>query len=163
MTLKNRRALSLSAVACLLVVGCVMPPYDTTPIHQATIVHVDGKDQIAVDARAGWVKTGLTVRSGEKIHFSANGSWGESPGENRTADGGQAGLFGSGYWGVERPLGYAPWGALVGRVGSNVFLIGADNVVTIPQDGELMLGINDGQGQFLNDNHGYVTVTISPQ
>jgi len=162
MNLRNHRDLCLSAVACLLVVGCVVVPYDTTPIRQTEITHVDGKDQIAVDARAGWVRTGVNVRAGEKIHFSATGIWGESPGVNRTADGGQAGIFGTGYWGVERPDGYAPWGALLGRVGGSIFLIGSDNIVTIPQDGELMLGINDGQGQFLDDNHGFVTVTFAP-
>jgi hypothetical protein len=78
---------------------------------------------------------------------------------DRSADGGQAGIFGSGYWGVERRVPDAPWGALVGRVGTARFLIGSSAVITMPEDGELMLGINDGDINLM-DNHGFQTVKI---
>jgi len=115
--------------------------------------------QVTVDARAPWVATGIKVTKDQKIRFSAEGIWGESPGVNRSADGGQAGLFGSGYWGVERRVPYAPWGALVGRVGIDRFLIGSSATIAMPADGELMLGINDGD-YFLGDNHGSQKVKI---
>jgi hypothetical protein len=130
------------------------------PIQPAAIVRIDSDTyQVTVDARAPWVSTGIEVKAGQKIRFSAEGMWGESPGVNRSADGGQAGIFGSGYWGVERRVMDAPWGALVGRVGTARFLIGAAAIISMPQDGELMLGINDGDMNLM-DNHGFQVVKI---
>jgi hypothetical protein len=130
------------------------------PVQPATITRLDTDNyQVTVDARAPWVATGIQVKSGQKIRFSADGMWGDSPGVNRGADGGQAGIFGSGYWGVERRVPDAPWGALVGRVGTARFLIGSSAIIIMPEDGELMLGINDGDYNLM-DNHGFQTVKI---
>jgi len=146
-------------LALLLCTGCYIDQ-PGLPIQPATITSL-GFDayQITVDARAPWVATGIQVKTGQKIRFTAEGTWGESPGVNRTADGGQAGIFGSGYWGVERRVPNAPWGALVGRVGIDKFFIGASSIITMNQDGELMLGINDGDAN-LEDNHGFMTVKV---
>jgi len=150
-------AFTLALFLCLA--GCYIDE-PGLPVQPATITKVDSSNyQITVDARAPWVPTGIEVKAGQKIRFSAAGVWGESPEMNRSADGGQAGIFGSGYWGVERRVPDAPWGALVGRVGTVRFLIGSSAIITMPQDGELMLGINDGDAN-LYDNHGFQTVQI---
>jgi hypothetical protein len=143
----------------LLAGGCGTPPV-TTPLMPANITTVAPETtQVTVDARAPWVSTGINVKTGQKYQFTAIGVWGESPGVNRSADGGQAGMFGSGYWGVIPRLPGAPWGALLGRVGTSIFLIGASATLPMQQDGVLLLGINDGDNN-VSDNHGYQTVTI---
>ena len=142
-----------------LVSGCGTAP-DFTPIQPANVTSLGSNTyQITVDARSPWVQTGVNVKAGQKVQFIAAGTWGESPGVNRSADGGQAGIFGSGYWGVIPRLPSAPWGALLGRVGSNIFFIGVSATLTMSQDGEIMLGINDGDNN-VSDNHGYQTVKI---
>jgi hypothetical protein len=150
---------SLSLMLLLCCAGCYIDE-PGVPVQPPSITRLDSNTyQITVDARAPWVATGIEVKSGQRIRFSAEGTWGESPGVDRSADGGSAGIFGSGYWGVERRVPSAPWGALVGRVGIDKFLIGQSAILTMSQDGELMLGINDGDDN-LWDNHGYMTVTV---
>jgi hypothetical protein len=150
---------SLAAILVLLAGGCNTPTV-STPLQPANITTV-GPDttQVTVDARAPWVSTGINVKAGQKYQFTAIGVWGESPGVNRSADGGQAGIFGSGYWGVIPRLPGAPWGALLGRVGTSIFLIGTAATLPMQQDGVLLLGINDGDSN-VSDNHGFQTVTI---
>ena len=142
-----------------LAAGCGTPNV-STPLQPANITTVGPETtQVTVDARAPWVSTGIEVKAGQKYQFTAIGVWGESPGVNRSADGGQAGMFGSGYWGVVPRLPGAPWGALLGRVGTSIFLIGASATLPMQQDGVLLLGINDGDNN-VSDNHGFQTVTI---
>jgi hypothetical protein len=162
-SLSSRKLLALAValfIAGVIISGCVvLPPPGPIALMSPNITHDGDKTHVTVDARAGWVNTGTPVKAGQKIHFAAMGEWGESPGVFRTADGGQAGIFGSGYWGVIPPDRFAPWGALLGRVGSSIFLIGVDNIITMPADGDLMLGINGSQDN-LGDNHGYLVVTF---
>lgn len=111
-----------------------------------------------ISAKADWVTIG-EITEGEMLEFQATGEWGESPGVKRTADGGVAGMFGSGYWGVKAVNPEAPWGALVGRVGNQSFVVGQANLVKVTQRGLLQLSINDGLGSR-QDNHGFMTVSI---
>ena len=150
------------AAFILILTGCGSPVVPL-PIQPANVTTIGSNAyQVTVDARAPWVQTGINVKAGQKVTFVATGIWGESPGVNRTADGGQAGIFGSGYWGVIPRLPGAPWGALLGRVGTSIFLIGVAATLPMPQDGELLLGINDGDNN-LSDNHGFQTVKITVQ
>jgi hypothetical protein len=150
----------LAVVALLVGTGCVVYPPPYTPIKPANVTSLGSNTfQITVDARAPWVATGIIVKAGQKYKFTAQGVWGESPGVVRTADGGPAGIFGTGYWGVIPRVPGAPWGALVGRVGTARFFIGQSAVLPMPEDGELMLGINDGDDS-LGDNYGFQTVTV---
>ncbi len=117
-----------------------------------------GSMKVRVSARADWVTVGK-VKKGETLRFKAKGQWGESPGVVRSADGGQAGIFGSGYWGVRRVNPRAPWGALVGRIGNQSFVVGQATLIEARSDGLLQLSINDGLGRR-DDNHGVLTVTM---
>jgi hypothetical protein len=133
---------------------------ETTPIQPANVTRLDSNTyQVTVDARAPWIHTGIEVTTGQKIRFNSDGVWGESAGVSRSADGGAAGMFGSGYWGVLRRVPDAPWGALVGRVGTTKFLIGIAATITTSEDGELLLGINMGDDN-LAEGHGSQIVKI---
>ncbi|MGE0451497.1 MAG: hypothetical protein AB7Q29_18130 [Vicinamibacterales bacterium] len=112
---------------------------------------------MTVDAKQQWVTTMITVRNGDRLHFSATGEITVS--ENRAAD--IAGPDGHREARVDRgaPLSTAPVGALIGRVGnSRPFAIGSDADVTMPASGMLFLGVNDG---YLTDNEGAFRVEIT--
>jgi hypothetical protein len=118
-----------------------------------------GAQQVVVDARGEWINTGIQVQEGQKLKFKAKGDWGESAAVKRNADGGPAGLFGSGYWGAVPIIPDKPYGALIGRIGGQIFYIGTANTIKAQQGDELQLAINDAPGNF-EDNHGEMVVTI---
>lgn len=119
----------------------------------------NGAKQVLVDARGEWINTGIEVKEGQRLKFKATGDWGETGGVTRTADGGTAGIFGSGYWGARPLKPDAPYGSLIGRLGGQIFYIGAANTIKAEQGAELQLAINDAPGEF-DDNHGEMLVTI---
>ncbi len=131
-------------------------PVDTSPRVKRLS---NGASQVVVDARGEWINTGIEVREGQKLKFKAKGDWGESAAVKRNADGGPAGLFGSGYWGAVPIIPDAPYGALIGRIGGQVFYIGQANTIKAQQGAELQLAINDAPGNY-DDNHGEMLVTI---
>jgi hypothetical protein len=119
----------------------------------------DGSLQVEVHARDGMTDTGIKVNKGDSLTFSASGEWGESEGVNRSADGGEAGVLGTGYWLADPYLEDAPWGALIGKIGDDVFLIGRSKTIRASESGVLKLSINDDPDD-LSDNHGVMVVTI---
>lgn len=119
----------------------------------------DGSRQVDIDAKWCWVDTTIKVKAGDVLTFSAAGEWGESEGVTRSADGGEAGILGTGYWASDALIDDAPWGALIGRIGSQKFLIGRQNTITATENGTLWLSINDDPDNF-DDNHGTMVVTI---
>lgn len=108
---------------------------------------------LRVRADRDWTRTNIVVREGEQISFRARGSivWSTKYGESTDPDGArvEAGYF--------RPLSDAGVGALIGRVGEQVFYIGSMRSGNAPASGELFLGINDDK---FSDNEGYFTVDI---
>ena len=108
---------------------------------------------VKVDATHPWVDSGLTVRKGEPVSFTTDGTirWGTKPGEvaGPEGHGGKAGKLGV--------------GGLIGRVGYNgkPFPIGSTRTpIVMPKSGKLFLGINDF---IFGDNAGSFAVTISQQ
>jgi hypothetical protein len=106
---------------------------------------------VKVDATHPWVDSGVTVRKGEPVSFTPNGTirWGTKPEEvaGPEGHGGKAGKLGV--------------GGLIGRVGYNgkPFPIGKPHVpIVMPKSGKLFLGINDF---IFGDNAGFFIVTIS--
>jgi hypothetical protein len=137
------------------------PPAPLAITHPETKEIAPGVFEVNVDARAGWVSTSVELKEDQKFKLHADGQWGESPGVQRTADGGQAGMFGSGYWGVT-PLVPGPtlWGCLVARIGGGTpFAAGSEYSGKADRAGKLQLSINDGLDQ-MRDNHGTMRVRI---
>ena len=121
-----------------------------------------GERSVTVYAESRDTDTGIEVRSGQRVTFSATGtiysrnatSSGISP-EGYRRYGSQAGNY---------PMRDASFGALVGYVrlpdgrASQPFYIGAQQTVTVPADGRLYLLVNDDD---YRDNSGSFQVRIA--
>lgn len=110
----------------------------------------------SVDARSQWTDTGITVRAGQTVMFSATGTVGWGPKRND----GPAGESGSPR-NDNRPMPNRSAAALIGRIGQDgaPFFIGADQGEILMRDsGTLYLGVND---DFVDDNSGAFRVTVS--
>jgi hypothetical protein len=109
---------------------------------------------VSVPAREQWNDTGIDVRRGQEVYFSASGKprWG------RDRQDGPAGERGSPR-NPNRPIPDRPGGALIGRIGNgDPFLVGDDRgPIRVRDSGRLFLGIND---DHLPDNSGEFRVTV---
>jgi len=111
---------------------------------------------VSVDSWVAWSDSGIDVRAGQTIFFSATGRvrWGPSrqdgpEGEHNSPRN------------DSRPIPGRPAAALIGRVGdgSDVFFIGDDQgPMRMRASGRLYLGVND---DYLKDNTGSFRVTVS--
>ena len=106
---------------------------------------------VTVDATHPWIDSGLTVRTGDRMVFHAEGKirWGARPDQVAGPEGhdAKAGRLGP--------------GGLIGRVGSSgkPFAVGSTRTpIVMTKSGKLFLGINDF---VFKDNSGSFTVTIS--
>jgi hypothetical protein len=103
-----------------------------------------------------WTPTGIVVRRGEAITFSTTGDVQLSGDSNDKA--GVLGAYGQRRPGPGAPLPQEFAGALVARVGNGgPFTVGNNTPVTMPEGGQLFLGINDDN---VGDNSGQFNVTI---
>jgi len=111
---------------------------------------------VVVSGNQKWTPSGLTVRKGDRLNFTANGQIQLSADGNDVADAGGAQ---SKRMAAGSPLPNAYAGALIGRVGTNgpVFAIGSQASLTVQENGQLFLGINDDE---TGDNRGEFRVTI---
>jgi hypothetical protein len=109
-----------------------------------------------LDARVAWEMVPVTVSPSMRTTLSASGTWSVSP---TARDLGPQGATGS-----PAPAGYAlpgaPVGALLGRVGGSVFLIGAGAEVPQELAGPLELAANDAANGYA-DNSGVLQVGIA--
>ena len=115
---------------------------------------VPGGAGITVSSQQAWTPTGLTVRRGDTVSFTASGEIhiGGPGNPSVSAAGIQAAAPGA-------PMANAPAGALIGRVGNGTpFLIGNGRTMRMPNAGQLFVGINDGH---LPDNDGAFQVQVS--
>jgi hypothetical protein len=105
---------------------------------------------LMVPAQQAWTPTGLAVRRGERLTFTANG---------QITFPGTASPQGSSETNQGNPLPAAPTGALIGKIGQNgqPFVIGNSATITAPAAGQLFVGINDGH---FGDNNGSFQVQI---
>jgi hypothetical protein len=112
---------------------------------------------IPVPANQGWVDTGITVRRGQRVTFTASGEVQLSSDANDKASpaGSLRGRYPSG------PMRQYLAGALIGRIGTGtMFGIGDQTVpLPMPADGRLFLGVND---DGLQDNQGQFLVQVRP-
>jgi hypothetical protein len=112
--------------------------------------------RVNVTAREPWTDTGIDVRSGQAIYFSADGEVRWGPNRRDGADGERNSPSNPG-----RPLPDRPAASLIGRVGdgNDVFFIGGDpGPFRVRGSGRLYLGIND---DVFTDNTGTLRVTVA--
>ncbi len=109
--------------------------------------------QVNVAATVQWNDTGIDVRAGQMVAFEASGQvrWGR---DRRDGPEGED----NSPFNQARPLPNRPGAALIGRIGGDVFFIGADrSPIRARSSGRLQLGIND---EYLADNSGGFRVTV---
>ena len=111
--------------------------------------------KIVLPGNQKWFDTGINVRIGQDILFSASGSIQIDENTN---------VYQSGEeyvnWNKSKPLPNQPTGAVIGRVGKKgeLFYIGDDKApFQMVEKGRLFIGINDSD---CNNNSGQFTVTI---
>jgi hypothetical protein len=110
---------------------------------------------VAVPGNAAWTPTGLTVRRGDRLTFTATG---EVRLSSYSADVANANGSRAGRKVASAPVPDAAAGALVARVGNSAaFPIGENQTVAMPANGQLFLGIND---DHVGDNGGGYRVTV---
>jgi hypothetical protein len=110
---------------------------------------------IVVSARDGWTATRLSVRRGELIAFQARG---EVQLSADNADRARPSGSNNNRQAPSAPLLSATAGALIGRVGGTVFLIGGNEAgIRMPASGELFLAVND---DHFPDNQGSYEVLV---
>ncbi len=116
---------------------------------------------IRVPANAAWTKTGLVVREGDSLEFSASGTVEATPNTDKRPFYHQVPPSGRGDQFPYMPAPKLPALALVGRIGDGpAFLVGESlrlKVGPVKGDGELRLGIND---DIVRDNEGQWLVRI---
>ncbi len=115
-----------------------------------------GGTAITVPANTAWTPTGIIVRKGQTLSFTATGDIQLSADSNdmATASGSKSGRF-AGRSAMPKTLA----GALIGRIGSSTpFGIGTQNTFPAPASGQLFLGVNDDS---FTDNQGSFQVTIN--
>jgi len=111
--------------------------------------------EVSVDSWVPWKDSGIEVRSGQSVYFSASGRvrWGpnrqDGPGGERNSPRNDA-----------RPIPSRPGAALIGRIGDSdeFFFIGDEQgVIRMRSSGRLYLGVND---DYLKDNTGSFRVVV---
>ena len=111
--------------------------------------------EVLVPSHVAWTDTGIDVRAGQTVYFSAQGRvrWGP-----RRQDGPQG--EDDSPRNPARPIASRPAAALIGRIGDEApFFIGADQEgIRVRSGGRLHLGVND---DVLSDNTGEFRVTIA--
>jgi hypothetical protein len=112
---------------------------------------------ITVAANQPWTDTGVSVRRGDLLIFTATGNVNFATGAG--ASSGVGGSPAATNPSMNYPLKSAYVGALIGRVGSGApFLIGANtSAIAMPASGRLMLAVNDDHHA---DNSGAYSVAI---
>src|SRR5260221_405999 len=108
-----------------------------------------------VPARWEWADTGITVRKGDLLTFSATGeiAFGRKSTQVASPDGTPVPKRDS------YPVPAMPVGGLIGKVGhADPFPIGSNtNAIRMPADGRLLLGVNDNHR---SDNSGTFFVVV---
>jgi hypothetical protein len=122
-----------------------------TPAQSAT-----GDGQVHVAANRAWTPTGITVRAGDMLTFSASGQVQLSNDASNVAnpDG-----VGSRPVGPKGSLPGVNVGALIGRIGNGKpWGLGNQTSIVAPATGPLYLGVND---DVFTDNRGEFVVSVS--
>lgn len=110
---------------------------------------------VSVDSWVPWKDSGVDVRAGQMVYFSAEGRVRWGPGRQDGPSGERNSPRNDG-----RPMPSRQAAALIGRIGDSrdAFFIGDETgPIRMPASGRLFLGVND---DFLQDNTGSFRVTV---
>jgi len=111
---------------------------------------------VRVDSRQNWNDTGMFVRAGDTITIHADGTiqLSDNPSDVSDPTGAR-----SGRRAPNAPIGSAPAGALIARIGDSApILVGANGTIaSAPATGRLFLGVND---DHFPDNAGEFRATV---
>jgi hypothetical protein len=111
-------------------------------------------------ADQGWMDTGFLVRKDQRVQI-AYLSGVISDAHNAMPDASGYGYV-CGHQGCCEPLPSAPRGALIGRVGQEVFYIGNGKTLSMPAAGSLQVRVNDCD-TGLYDNRGSLNIILLPK
>ncbi len=98
---------------------------------------------LIISANAIWQDTHIYVKKGEQIQISAEGSWSAGKENKKTGPKGMDKFLSE--ESLSRSL---PVGALIGRIGRVIFLVGNEFKGTSPAEGILFLSMNDNPYEF---------------
>jgi len=107
---------------------------------------------VTVQPNTPWTNTGVDVRAGDGLVIIARGEW------SRGDDTPRSGPAGNGS-DPSATLPSAPAGALIGKIGTIVFLVGDNYRQQAPAAGRLFIGINDEPGAY-GDNIGEMHASV---
>jgi hypothetical protein len=150
----GERDLSSNEVA-RIVLGRPSGAVGTTGSGSSSTISVPEGQGVAVPANQAWTPTGITVRKGDILTFTATGEarLSNDPSDIATATGAKSNRRSQ-----TAPIPDVYAGALISRVGNSApFPIGEKQTVTMPANGQLFLGIND---DHVADNQGGYRVVI---
>jgi hypothetical protein len=118
---------------------------------------------IKIRATAGWVNTGISLNIGDKVTIQAKGvvsTLKTSPTSISGPNGQKKYKCGLELAPPPCALNYAPYGALVGKIGyAKAFMVGKKLTFTAKNAGILYLAVNDNLIHYA-DNKGFFLVTI---
>lgn len=113
-------------------------------------------DVVIVDSSTRWTDSGIDVSVGDTLTFDTDGTITLSDNAGDIADAAGAS---SGRRAANAPVGNAPAGGLIARIGTGApVYVGDRRAVRAPRSGRLYLGVND---DHLADNEGTYRVTVS--
>lgn len=118
---------------------------------------------VRIKANAGWVETKVWLEVGQKLTIRATGRAITAPlrdyPKSKSGPEGQTWGLTCGEYTVAPPpcaMNYAPYGALVGKIGNGApFLIGASEVIIASRSGYLWLAVNDNLAYYKDNKGGY--------
>jgi hypothetical protein len=146
------KKIMIAAFIAVLILGLA-----TAPAHAISTV-------VRVPASIEWVDSGIDVEVGDifnlKTHgLAITGPLNEYPDAKSFSEGQITTCVDGAVPGMTCVLNGAPFGALIGKIGSDVFLIGSAESIAASSSGRLFLAVNDFSGTY-GDNLGGFTVVF---
>ena len=132
-----------------------VPVQDAGRVEPKAKVHAPSTHlrRFTIAAAEPWQKV-VAVKKGDKLKIAAAGTWCLRTSTRAELTCGPDGIADTPYIGILRAR---PIGALLGRTGSSIFVIGKGTELIVEQDGDLEMQANDTK---ITDNDGELTATI---
>lgn len=129
------------------------PIYNPIPADSGRWVVVTD-EPVRVEANAGWIDTGISVKAGQIIRIKGGGA------QLNLGAIGYVGINGSTKPDQRKPLNNCATGALIAKLNNEIICIKSDHEFKATSDGSIWLGVNESN---LADNKGSWTVSVTVQ